>query len=109
MTPCKSRMCFLARSTLALISSILAMRPIIARYVMSRDNYLRDNVAQPANRPDELVFVHIVDLVPQVAHVHIHNVRGAIETLIPYVFQDHCPREDPAGVCHEVLKHSIFF
>src|SRR6266542_889620 len=68
-----------------------------------------DDVAEAANRPDYLVFMPIIDLGPKMTDVHIDNVRGPVETLVPDMFEDHGAREDSPRVRHQILKDTIFF
>jgi len=68
-----------------------------------------DHVAQTSNRPNEFRPVCIINLGAQMTHVHVHDVRSAVEALVPYVFQNHRAREHPPRVRHQILKDSIFF
>src|SRR4030081_691725 len=47
-----------------------------------------------------------VDLAPQVGHVLVDHVRGAVEGEVPDVLEETGPAEDLAGGAHEELEKS---
>src|ERR1700733_16142682 len=41
-------------------------------------------------------------------HIHVNDVRDAIEALVPDVLDDHIARQNPVFVLHKIFKQSIF-
>src|SRR5215510_11522017 len=62
------------------------------------------DVAGSADRVEELPLLRPVDLPAQIADVHVDDVALGVEVEPPHVLDQHRPREDAAGVAHEVLE-----
>src|SRR5215471_4073406 len=62
------------------------------------------DVAGSADRVEELLLLRPVDLAAQIADVHVDDVALGVEVEPPHVLDQHRPREDAAGVAHEVLE-----
>src|SRR5579862_1128007 len=69
---------------------------------------LGEAVTDAAHGADELHRERIIHLAAQMAYVHVHDVRQALEALVPDVLDDHGAREHPPGVGGEVLKQCVF-
>src|SRR4051812_38365510 len=66
------------------------------------------HVPAASNGMDQLTRSAAVDLVPQVVDVDVYDVGEGIEVMIPDVFGNHGPREDPPRMTHEVFQQGIF-
>src|SRR5207248_8107560 len=63
-----------------------------------------ENIPDPANGMDKLLFERPIDLLAQSAHQDIDDVRLRVEAVFPHVRQNHRLRHDLAGVAHQVLE-----
>src|SRR5260370_14715416 len=68
-----------------------------------------DGVTCSAHGSNHLEQVSIIDLAPQMTHIHIDNVGDAVKALVPYVFNDHVARQNALFILHEILEQSILF
>src|SRR5260370_6611876 len=68
-----------------------------------------DGVPRPAHGSNHLEQVSIVDLAPQMTHIHIDNVCDAVKALVPYMFNDHVTRQNALFILHEILEQSVLF
>ena len=66
-----------------------------------------EHVALAPASQDQRRVEALVDLVPQVADVDVHDVRGALVVLVVQVLPDHRPRHDLAGVEREELQQGV--
>src|SRR5262249_60102360 len=69
---------------------------------------LADHIPHAADRADQFAFEWLVDLVAEVAHVNVDDVRRAVKTLVPDVLDDHRPRKRATGVGHQIFKQGVF-
>src|SRR5580692_1818797 len=60
-------------------------------------------ISHAANRLDQRR-VTIIHLAPQVVDINIHHIGCGIEGQVPDMFNDHCPRQPPPGVAHQILE-----
>src|SRR5262245_50574769 len=65
-------------------------------------------VSTAANRLNELLAATSVDLVAQIVHVHIDDVRKCVKILVPHMLGDHRSGEDAARVPHQIFEQRIF-
>src|SRR5438105_2888966 len=63
-----------------------------------------DLVADAAHRLDERPVPAAVDLVPQIMNVDVHHIGYRADVVAPDVVDDLRPRQDEAGVAHQVLE-----
>src|SRR5437879_11821187 len=68
-----------------------------------------DGVTRPPHGSNHLEQVSIVDLAPQMTHIHIDNVCDAVKALVPYMFNDHVTRQNALFILHEILDQSVLF
>jgi hypothetical protein len=66
------------------------------------------HVSTPTNGMDEFFAAASVNLVAQIIHVDIDDVRKRVEVLVPHMFGDHGSCEHAAGVAHQVFEQGIF-
>src|SRR5262249_40851466 len=64
---------------------------------------IADRITDAARRPNQLPLAPLVNFVPQVAHVNVHDVRRPVEALIPDMLDDHGARDHAPGVGHQVF------
>ena len=59
---------------------------------------IADRITDAARRPNQLPLALFVNFVPEVAHVHVHDVRRPVGALVPDMLDDHCARDHAPGV-----------
>src|SRR3979411_731932 len=72
----------------------------------ARANWLwgSKDITDAADGVQQLRLERPVDLVAQPAHEHIDDVGLRIEVVVPDLRQNHCARNDMAGVAHQVFE-----
>src|SRR5260221_11081196 len=65
------------------------------------------DVADAADRVEQLLLEPVVDLAAQVIDVHVDHVGAGVKVVIPDMFGKNRPGEDAAGVPHEVFEKRI--
>src|SRR5262245_58426370 len=65
-----------------------------------------DEVADTANRLDQLQWKAIVDLTAQVPDVDVDNIGQAIVVHVPDVFDDHGAAERTSAISHQIFEDS---
>src|SRR5215472_14410373 len=66
------------------------------------------HVSNAANRLNELLAATSIDLVAQIVHVDIDDVRKCVKVLVPHMLGDHRSGEDAARVSHQIFEQRIF-
>src|ERR1041385_351246 len=65
------------------------------------------DVPDAADRVEQLLLEPVVDLAAKVIDVHVDHVGAGVKVVIPDMFGENRPGEDPAGVPHEVFEQRI--
>lgn len=50
----------------------------------------------------------LVDLLTEIAHIDVHDIRVRIEVLVPHVFQQLPPREHLSLMSHHIFQQPVF-
>src|SRR5271170_1644987 len=78
------------------------------RYCLSVRLRFAHAIADATHGMNELNGKGFVDFATQVAHVHIDDIRYALETLVPDMIENHGSRENSAGRAKEVFEERVF-
>src|SRR5260370_14556366 len=89
-----------ALNTKMLEYQAISLKPIDLRI---RSSLFKDITHSPDSM-DQFCRVVLVDLIPQPAHQHVHDVRLRVEAVAPYMLQDHCLRHDSVGSSQDVFQ-----
>jgi len=78
----------------------------VSRKVVVRRNLVPffENIPDTPYRVDEIASKRAVNLVPQAAYARFDHRGPRVEVVVPDVFHDHCLRNNPTGIPHEVLE-----
>ena len=63
-------------------------------------------VTRRSHRADDVVVVDLVQSLPQAADMDIDRSEFDIDVMAPYQIEQLLPREDPAGVLHEMAQQA---
>src|SRR5581483_7860195 len=63
-----------------------------------------DHVAGIADGSQQLPLLIRIDLLPELADVHVDDIGLRVEVIVPHVLEQHGPGNDLTGVAHEVLE-----
>src|SRR5688572_31670688 len=66
-----------------------------------------NGVADAAQGSDQSLIV-ITNFISKVPDIDIDDVRCSLESLVPNVSEDHAPRQNAIGVCHQVFQKGVF-
>src|SRR5215203_6756796 len=72
--------------------------------VCRRRSFQFEDIADPAHGMNQFRREPLVDFLAQAEHQHIDDIGSGIERVVPHMRQDHCLRDDPSGVAHQVLE-----
>src|SRR5438105_10551536 len=89
---------------LRLVRLQLLLRDLFGRWVV----LAAEHVALAPAGEDERRIEALVDLVPQVTDIHVHDVGGVLVVLVVEVLPDHAPRDHLAAVEGEELQKGVF-
>src|SRR5881392_3995367 len=78
---------------------------VVDRNVLARST---DTIPDAADRMDEWIALLAVDLAAHAPNVDIDDVGRRVEMKIPYVLQQHRPRDDVACVANQILEKLEF-
>src|SRR5690606_20506091 len=67
-----------------------------------------ETIARTAHRFQQRFVVRLVNFATQPCDVHVNDVAGGIEVVVPRVLTDPFPRDHVAGAAHQDLQHREF-
>src|SRR5581483_8875100 len=74
----------------------------------SRLGLVADAVTDTAHRANQLVRMGNVHLAAKMADIDVDDIRQTFEAFVPDMLDDHCSRQDAAGVGDEIFEQAIF-
>src|SRR5207302_4363956 len=82
-----------------------ASRKLVVRRISLRPT---EDIARPSDGVDHLRQPAFFELATQPADMDVDHIRLRVVMITPNLLEQHGPRDDPAGVPHQIFKQAVF-
>src|SRR5678815_5052189 len=72
----------------------------------SRGLFFPDDITNTAHGTNQTLLT-VTNFMPQVAHINVDDVCGAVKSLVPDVTEDHASRQHTITIGHEIFQKGV--